>query len=381
MRGLGSGACALAGVARRGAPVSRTNTVAPAARSVTGRESSSSARQAFSVPKSARVDVNRAAGVVRRAAPVHDSTATGERAVRKRPQSAAPAAPCEMARDRKRIKVTQGATDVEMVVFAAAVKMPVKGGAQAQERLKKRLAAELGALRELVKKAEALSGCGKRFLPVEPRRLEKAPSPKRMIKTFPPVEQIDAPECEIEIADPEEEIDICGGVSPVVVIRDTSPLFPVEKASSSNSHSDKEVESPAPAALALKETPVENVTRDPENDADESVSSPTPPAVLPRKMDSRVQAPKPAPVIATTVQGSQSQPISVLLARAKEAYEIRQQKGNGWEREKVRREVREMEKAVLPDETIHRRDLEDVGIAEFGYVLHQLGVFLRPDVY
>ncbi|TVU29354.1 hypothetical protein EJB05_20918, partial [Eragrostis curvula] len=353
MRALGSAARPLASVVRRAAPVSHAATegerafgmkqqrgAAPAARRVTERDSSPSA---FPVPKSTRVNVNR------RAAPVHDAATAGERAIRKRLQQSA--APCEMARDRKRVKVAQ---DVEMVVVAASVKMPAKN---AQERLKKRLAAELDALRGLVKKAEALSGGNGRFLAAEPRRVEEAPSAKRT-KTSPLVEKV-------KIVDPEEEeIDICGGVSPVVAIRDTSPLVPIE-----------EVESPAPAALPPKEngSTSETVQRtEPESDSYESASSPVQSA-----------APKPALVMAqsatpeTKVQGNQS--ISVLLARAKEAYEIRQQKGNGWEREKVRREVREMEKAVLPDETIHPRDLEDVGIVEFGYVLHQFGVFLRPD--
>jgi uncharacterized protein YjiS (DUF1127 family) len=77
----------------------------------------------------------------------------------------------------------------------------------------------------------------------------------------------------------------------------------------------------------------------------------------------------------------QNLPISVLLARAKELREIRGQKGPGWEREKTCRMLREMERAVLPDQSIDRRDLERVGIRQFDYVRKDvLGISLRPDV-
>jgi hypothetical protein len=50
-------------------------------------------------------------------------------------------------------------------------------------------------------------------------------------------------------------------------------------------------------------------------------------------------------------------------------------------RAKVRRELMEMEKAALPDESIHPRDLQRLGIAEYGHpsLMRQLGLFLKAD--
>ncbi|CAD6250410.1 unnamed protein product [Miscanthus lutarioriparius] len=50
-------------------------------------------------------------------------------------------------------------------------------------------------------------------------------------------------------------------------------------------------------------------------------------------------------------------------------------------RAKVRRELLEMERAVLPDESIHPRDLQRLGIAEYGRpsIMRQLGLFLKAD--
>ncbi|KAG0533762.1 hypothetical protein BDA96_04G220900 [Sorghum bicolor] len=50
-------------------------------------------------------------------------------------------------------------------------------------------------------------------------------------------------------------------------------------------------------------------------------------------------------------------------------------------RAKVRRELLEMERAALPDESIHPRDLQRLGIAEYGHpsLMRQLGLFLKAD--
>jgi hypothetical protein len=47
----------------------------------------------------------------------------------------------------------------------------------------------------------------------------------------------------------------------------------------------------------------------------------------------------------------------------------------------VRRKLLEMERAVLPDESIHPRDLKDLCIAEYGRpgIMRQLGLFLKAD--
>jgi hypothetical protein len=55
--------------------------------------------------------------------------------------------------------------------------------------------------------------------------------------------------------------------------------------------------------------------------------------------------------------------------------------GASWEREETRRMLREIERALLPDQSIHRWDLTRVDIRQFDYVLEDvLGISLRPDV-
>jgi hypothetical protein len=372
-------------------------------------------------------------GAVRRAAHVSDATTAGERAFgMKRQRSVAPAPRREMASARragledspdprpKRVKVTDDDASMKTEIFAAAaVKIPVNAR---QGRLKKRMAAELGALRELVKKAELLCrGKSARFLPNEPQperpvvTRDKAPPAKKR-KTSPLVKQTDArqmapEEGEIVVASEEDEdcmIDIHGGVSPIplvslekadeeskisitpadeqdeyVDICGGTPLVPLEVASeafspmsknsdsesSSSSDSDfgdsssdddeESVDSPAPASAPPKENnsptqPAETVTSSwhqrqssVRSRRPTPVSSPPPPPALPKKIDSPDQPPAPASsvVVKNTDQETKGLPISVLLARAKEAREAREileQKGPGWEREKARRAVRDI---------------------------------------
>jgi hypothetical protein len=383
----------------------------------------------------------------------------------KRQRAVAPAVLREMASARragledspdprpKRVKVTDDDANMMTKIFAA-VKISVNAR---QGRLKKRMAAELGALRELVKKAELLSrGKSARFLPNEPQpegavvARDKAPPAKRR-KSSPLMEQTDArqmspKEGEIVVVPEEDEdcmIDIRGGVSPIplvslkkadeeskisitpaeeqdeyVDICGGTPLVPLEVASeafspisrssdsgsSSSSDSDsgdsssdddeESVDSPAPASAPPKENspaqPAETVTSSWHQRQSSvgsrrptPVSSPPPPPALPKNIDSPGQPPAPASsvVVKNTDQETKGLPISVLLARAKEAREILEQKGPGWEREKARRAVRDMEKAVVLDERIHLWDLKEVGIKQFAYVLEELfGISLRSDV-
>jgi len=48
---------------------------------------------------------------------------------------------------------------------------------------------------------------------------------------------------------------------------------------------------------------------------------------------------------------------------------------------KVRRQLLEMERAALPDESIHPGDLQDLCIAEYGRpgIMRLLGLFLKAD--
>jgi hypothetical protein len=107
------------------------------------------------------------------------------------------------------------------------------------------------------------------------------------------------------------------------------------------------------------------------------------PLVSIKKAGSPAQPPAPASsaVVQSTDHETKELAISVLLTRKKEAPEIREPKGPGWERQKARRAVRQMEKAVLPDESIRLQDLAQVGIKQFAYVLEeQFGISLRLDV-
>ncbi|KAL6899632.1 hypothetical protein ACP4OV_006290 [Aristida adscensionis] len=89
-----------------------------------------------------------------------------------------------------------------------------------------------------------------------------------------------------------------------------------------------------------------------------------------------------------------ARPVTDLIAKAQAVLERRRA------REKARRELLEVERAALPDESIHPRDMEELGIAEFQHtvstarapvsggggggggrpsVLQQLGFFLKCD--
>jgi hypothetical protein len=50
-------------------------------------------------------------------------------------------------------------------------------------------------------------------------------------------------------------------------------------------------------------------------------------------------------------------------------------------RANLRRQLLEMERAKLPDESIHPRDLQRLGIAEVGHpsIMRQLGLVLKAD--
>ncbi|KAL6899635.1 hypothetical protein ACP4OV_006293 [Aristida adscensionis] len=228
----------------------------------------------------------------------------------------------------------------------------------------------------------------------------------------------------------EEFVDICGGVSPPspIAIRDASPLGSPEKAgaggnspsssgdsgsssssdsdddddtaSSSGAESDESVNSPAPAAVlpeesatsaqALPEAALEAVrsaAAEPEKRLDVAAAAPC--AAKEKPQDTIQRA---APTASR---------MSVLLVKAREAQDVRRRQGKGWEREKARRALAEVERAAPPDERIHPRDMRELGIATFEYIvstarptvsgggrraprgrpslLQRLGVFLKPD--
>ncbi|RLM80812.1 surface protein-like [Panicum miliaceum] len=89
------------------------------------------------------------------------------------------------------------------------------------------------------------------------------------------------------------------------------------------------------------------------------------PAVLPEENGTSLQ-PAPEPASKKVAQSTEPEKVSkaALIAKAN-----------------VRRKLLEMERTVLPDESIHPRDLKDLCIAEYGRpgIMRQLGLFLKAD--
>ncbi|KAJ1279867.1 hypothetical protein BS78_04G188600 [Paspalum vaginatum] len=240
----------------------------------------------------------------------------------------------------------------------------------ARDLLKKRLAAELDALRGLVKKAEHMSrahaaskggastaGKTEQLLISSLRSELKTPSMKKR-KISPVVERMQIPatcvvsviktevteSCKSRISPNDEDedqfVDICGGVSPIKV-QETSPLrFSVE---------DGEITGNTPrSSSSSSESDSSSSDSDSDSDA-ESVDSPAPPAVPPEEKS----AAPPEPLASA---------VAVHKAKLQQA-------------------LLDMETAALPDESVHARDLQSLGIAEYGRpsVMRQLGLFLNDD--
>jgi hypothetical protein len=91
-----------------------------------------------------------------------------------------------------------------------------------------------------------------------------------------------------------------------------------------------------------------------------------------------VDGPAPAECAATP-------PITLPLARAKESQERQLKEARSRAREKARQEVLKTERTAMPDsERVHRTVFKSLDIKEYNMampenVLHQLGLFLKPD--
>ncbi|CAN6245056.1 unnamed protein product [Urochloa humidicola] len=332
--------------------------------------------------------------------------------------------------------------------------------------LRKRMAAELGALHDLLRKAEllcigknAVDGVERRSEEAVEASIEAAPEAKR--RKVSDLPKAAAFECPPE--DKKEFVDICGGVSPVAIqkafpvvdnagetsnnlgeSRETpedkndefvdicdgvSPVVSVEKAgesgsspssssdsgsstsssdsdsdsdsgssSSSDSDSDSDSESdpdepvvdiPVPQQTVVAE---ENGTsaKAPPEPASEVVQMSTEPEKLPMGAIPEdgsgsggsigctappalppPEAPQPPAQSAEPkkkVDAPRAAPKAVSIAGA--IY-----------RAKIRRQLLEMERAVVPDESIHERDLWCLRIVEYGRpgIMRQLGLYLKAD--
>nr|XP_051190456.1 nucleolin 2-like [Lolium perenne] len=192
-------------------------------------------------------------------------------------------------------------------------------------------------------------------------------------------ESVDKAEEDVE---KEEEVDRCGGVSPMVIVPaplqlaedddmdicgDASPVVlpknlgvdaiisgsPSSSSSSSSSDSDSDSASDGSSSCSS-------------NDSDDSDS------------DESVDGPAPAECAATP-------PITLPLARAKESQERQLKEARSRAREKARQEVLKTERTAMPNsERVHRTVFKSLDIKEYNMampenVLHQLGLFLKPD--
>ncbi|RCV07184.1 hypothetical protein SETIT_1G224200v2 [Setaria italica] len=228
--------------------------------------------------------------------------------------------------------------------------------------LRKRMAAELDALHALLRKAELLSSGnnGRSMAAAEPR--SEAPA-EASIKT-PPAQRTKIVEFE-SAEDKNEFVDICGGVSPAVPVEKAgesgnSPTSSSDSGSSSSSDSDSDSDSGSSSSS--------DSDSDSESDSDPNetvdIPVPLPQAVLPQENGTSVQpAPEPASEVVQRTEPEKHSKTD-LIAKAK-----------------IRRQLLEMGRAVLPDESIHARDLRRLCIAEYGRpgIMQRLGLFLKAD--
>ncbi|KAL6634639.1 hypothetical protein ACP70R_027310 [Stipagrostis hirtigluma subsp. patula] len=126
---------------------------------------------------------------------------------------------------------------------------------------------------------------------------------------------------------------------------------------------DKSAQPPEPATLAME---------------DDVPAQPPEPASLPKENDASAQPPEPAPEPVRIAEpeglhdlSAAPKPTAItnLIAKAQDALERRRQEEKERAREKARRELLEVERAALPDERIHPRDMEALGIAAFEHVV------------
>ncbi|CAL5057228.1 unnamed protein product [Urochloa decumbens] len=344
----------------------------------------------------------------------------------------------------KRAKVTRGAGSE-----TASVE-PALG------TLRKRMAAELDFLHDLLRKAELLcSGKNGRCMAVADAKqrseapveasIETAPAKRRKMSDLPKIAEFEStPEDKKGFVDigggaspvatpvvekagetsnnvgesresPKEKnelVGICDGISPVVpegkpCESGSSPSSSSDSRSSSSSDSDSDSDSDSGSSSSSSDSDSDS---DSESDPDEPVVDipvPLPPAVLPKENGATAQPSlEPAP---EAVQSTEPESVSgggvvggtvppALLPQAPQppaqSAEPKKEVQGAPRAEpkavsitgvlykaKTRRQLLEMERAVLPDESIDERDLQRLCIAEYGHdgVMTQLGLFLKVD--
>ncbi|KAM0929065.1 hypothetical protein ACQ4PT_001885 [Festuca glaucescens] len=184
-------------------------------------------------------------------------------------------------------------------------------------------------------------------------------------------------ESEEGVEEEEEEVDICGGVSPMVIA--PAPLQLAEDddmdicGDASPVAMPKNLDDDASSSGSPSSSSSGGGDSDSDSASDGSSSSCSSSDSDDSDSDESVDGPAPSERAATP-------PKAVLIARAMESQEARSRA-----REKARQEVLKMERTAMPDsERVHRTVFKSLDIKEYNMatpenVLHQLGLFLKPD--
>ncbi|KAF7065295.1 hypothetical protein CFC21_071412 [Triticum aestivum] len=172
----------------------------------------------------------------------------------------------------------------------------------------------------------------------------------------------DGPEVMAE-EEEEEEVDICGGVSPLPIV--PAPLLLVEDETASGSPS-----SSSSSSSSSSDTDSSDSDSDTDSGSSDSGSEHSGGSDSDSDSDEIVDSPAPA-----------TPPTCEQLACA---LERQRKEATSRAREKARQELLQMEKTAMPDDTLHREDLKRLGIDEYNTakpsnVLRQIGLYLKVD--
>ncbi|KAM3274995.1 hypothetical protein ACQJBY_043770 [Aegilops geniculata] len=173
------------------------------------------------------------------------------------------------------------------------------------------------------------------------------------------------PKAMAEQEEQEEDVDICGGVSPLPIVPapllllvededETASGSPSSSSSSSSSDTDSSGSDSDTDSGSSDSGSEDSGGSESDSDSDEIVDSPAP-AITP--------------------------PTCEQLARA---LERQRKEATSRAREKARQELLHMEKTAMPDDTLHREDLKRLGIDEYNTakpsnLLRQIGLYLKVD--
>jgi len=148
----------------------------------------------------------------------------------------------------------------------------------------------------------------------------------------------------------EEYIDICG----------LSPIVETGKGPSSSSSGDSDTDSDSASES--------------DSDSNECVDRP---AQVPPEQTIATSAQPPSELAQVVQQSTEAKKVQDVQRAAPKAVYM----PGLLYRANLRRQLLEMERAALPDETIHPRDLQRLGIAEYGHpsLMRQLGLVLKAD--